>query len=101
MHNLPSGNHKTAYFFDEQEKIVTSWLGSSESSTIFTIIVPSNFHSFQSLQNSLYGEKNFFPFPGRLQKAPGAILCSKRFNILGRWNYEVAWKMAESSGTKH
>ena len=59
MHNLPSGNHKTAYFFDEQEKIVTAWLGSSESSAIFTIIVPSNFHLFQSLQNSLYGEKKF------------------------------------------
>ena len=60
MHNLPSGNHKTAYFFDEQEKIVTAWLGSSESSAIFTIIVPSNFHLFQSLQNSLYGEKKKF-----------------------------------------
>ena len=82
MHNLPSGNYKTAYFFDEQEKIVTSWLGISESSAIFTIIVPSNFHLFQSLQNSPDVEKKIH-FLGRLQKAPGTILCSKIFNVLG------------------
>ena len=24
----------------------------------------------------------------------------KKMKVLGRWNYEVAWKMAEGSGTK-
>ena len=57
-----------------------------------------DFHLFWSLQNSLNGKK--FQFPGRLQKAPGTTLCSKRQKVLGRWNYDVAWKMTEGSGTK-
>ena len=28
------------------------------------------------------------------------VLCSKRWKVLGRWNYEVAWKIAEDSETK-
>ena len=28
------------------------------------------------------------------------VLCLKKLKVLGRWNYEVAWKMAEGSGTK-
>ena len=36
MHNLPSGKHKTSYFFDDQAKTVNSWLASSDSSIIFT-----------------------------------------------------------------
>ena len=38
--------------------------------------------------------------PGRLQNVPGTLLCSKRQKVLGRWNYEVAWKMPEGSRTK-
>ena len=33
------------------------------------------------------------------KKAPGTVICSKRQKVLGRWNYEVAWKMAEGSRT--
>ena len=44
--------------FDDQAKGVTTWLGSSDSSAIFTRHAPSDFHSFRSLQNSLNG-KNF------------------------------------------
>ena len=25
---------------------------------------------------------------------------AKKDEVLGRWNYEIAWKMAEGSGTK-
>ena len=35
-HNLPSGYRKTAYLFDDQEKTVTAWWGSSGSSAVFT-----------------------------------------------------------------
>ena len=35
-----------------------------------------------------------------MQRAPGTVLCSKRWTVWGRRNYEVAWKMAEGSGTK-
>ena len=57
MHNLPSGKCKTACFFDDQAKSVSAWLGSSDSSAVFPRI-PSDFHLFRSLQDSLNG-KNF------------------------------------------
>ena len=28
------------------------------------------------------------------------VLCLKKLKVLGRWNYEVAWKMTDDSGTK-
>ena len=36
MHNLPSKYCKTSCFFDDQAKTVTAWLGSTDSSTVFT-----------------------------------------------------------------
>ena len=68
MHNLPSGEHKTACFFNDQAKTVTVWLGSSDSLPVFIRHFNFVFHSFWSLQNP-FNEKNFFP--GRLYKAPG------------------------------
>ena len=60
-------------------------------------IAPLDFHWFQYLQNSLNGN---FQFSGRRQKVPGTVLCLKRYKVLRRWKYEVAWKMAEGSRTK-
>ena len=60
-------------------------------------ISPLDFHLF-SLYKILLMEKT--SIPGRLQKSPGIFLSSKWYKILGSWNYEVAWKMAEGSGTK-
>ena len=55
-------------------------------------IAPSDFHWFRSWQNSLNG-KNF----NSLEDCKRYL---ERWNVLGRWNYAVAWKMAEGSGTK-
>ena len=53
-------DNKTSYFFVDQAKTVTAWLGNSGLSTMFTDIAPSDFYLFLSLQNSLNG-KNFSP----------------------------------------
>ena len=45
MHNLLSGQHKTACFFDDQAKAVTAWLGSSDSYAMFTRHCPFGFPS--------------------------------------------------------
>ena len=69
-------------FFDEQEKTVTAWLAVLISLPYSPDIAPSDVHLFCSLKNSLNGIK--FQFPGRLQKALGTVLCSKRQKVLGR-----------------
>ena len=81
MHNLPSGNHKTAYFFDDQEKIFSTWLGNSESSAIFTKHYTFKFPFISVFTKFSWwrGEKKFTSL-----EAHGTILCSKIFNILGR-----------------
>ena len=59
MYNLPSGKfciNKTPGFFDEPAKTVTAWLGSSDSLPYSPDIEPSDFHLFQSLQNSVSGK---------------------------------------------
>ena len=89
MHDLPSGELKTVCFFDDQANTVTVWLGSSDSSAVFTRLLihplystdlrftsPSDFHLFQSLKNSLNG-KNFDSLED-YKKSPGTVLCSKR-----------------------
>ena len=60
-------------------------------------IAPSDFHLFQSLQNSL-NEKYFnslVDYKRHLEQ-----FFAQKDKVLRTWNYEVAWKMAEGSGTK-
>ena len=40
-----------------RQKLLTAWLGSSDSSPYSPAIAPWDFHLFQSLQNSLNGKK--------------------------------------------
>ena len=56
-------------------------------------IAPLDFHLFQSLPNSLNGKKFSIPW------IRSTILCLKS-KVMGWWNYEVAWKMVEGSGTE-
>ena len=60
-------------------------------------IAPLYFHLFRSLQNSLNG-KNF----SSLEDCKRHLeqFFAQKEKVLGRWNYEVAWKMAEGSRTK-
>ena len=81
-------------FFDDQAKTVTVWLGSSDSSTVFTIHRTFRFPLFQSSQNSLKWKK--FQFSGKLKVTWNGSLLKK----MRRWNCDIAWKMAGSSGTK-
>ena len=60
-------------------------------------MVPSDFHLFWSLQNSLNG-KNFNSLEDCKQHLEQFF--AQKDKVLGRWNYEVAWKMAEGSGQK-
>ena len=60
-------------------------------------ISPLDIHLFQSLQNSLNGKK--FSIPWKTVKGTWKSSLIKKIKSLGRWNYEVAWKMAEGHGT--
>ena len=60
-------------------------------------IAPSDFRLFWSLQNYLNGKK--FNFLEDCKRHLEQFFAQKD-KVLGRWNYEVAWKMAEGSGTK-
>ena len=41
-----------------------------------------------------------FSTPWKVVKVTWNTSLLKKIKIWGRWNYEVAWKMAEGSGTK-
>lgn len=53
---------------------------------------------FSLLQNSLNGKKISTPQEDYV-KVPVTVLCSQRKSF-ERWNYKVAWIMADGSGTK-
>ena len=59
-------------------------------------IAPSDFHLFRSLQNSLNGKS--FSSLEDCKRHLEQFLAQKYKIFWGRWNYEVAWKMAAGSG---
>ena len=61
-------------------------------------IAPLDCHLFQSLQNSLNGKK--LNSLENYKRHMELFFAQKDKKVLGRWNYEVVWKMAEDSGTK-
>ena len=81
-----------------RQKLLTAWLESSDWFTLFTRHRDFQYPVFLSVQNSLNGknEKN----SSEDCKKHLEQFFAQKDKVLGKWNYEVAWKMAEGSGTK-
>ena len=78
-HKLPSGEHKTACFFNDQAKTVAVCLGSSDSLPGFIRHFTFVFHLFWSLQNSRNGKDINFMEDCKKHLQPFFVQRGKKF----------------------